>query len=78
MILGGIEWCRSGDFIVNTEHISHLVSIGKFEHSIASWGNKKAKIIDNITTFEVLKILTTFKIARILNLIRHLGDLWLI
>ena len=32
MILGAIERCRSGDFIVNTEHISHLVSIGKFEH----------------------------------------------
>ena len=32
MILGAIERCRSGNFIVNTEHISHLVSIGKFEH----------------------------------------------
>ena len=30
-------WRRSGDFIVNFEHISHVVSIGNFEYAIAGW-----------------------------------------
>ena len=29
---------RSGVFIVNFEHISHLCSIVNFEHVIAGWG----------------------------------------
>ena len=31
------QWRRSGVFIVNFEHISHLVSIVNFEHVIAGW-----------------------------------------
>ena len=33
-----LQWRRSGVFIVNLEHISHLgVSIANFEHVIADW-----------------------------------------
>ena len=31
------QWRRSGVFIVNFKHISHLVSIANFEHVIADW-----------------------------------------
>ena len=36
------QWRRSGGFIVNFEHISHLcssVSIVNFEHVVAGWAN---------------------------------------
>ena len=32
------HWRRSDVFIVNFEHISHLVSIVNFKHVIAGWG----------------------------------------
>ena len=31
------HWRHSGVFIVNFEHISHLVSIAEFEHVNAGW-----------------------------------------
>ena len=31
------HWRCSGVFIVNIEHISHLVAIVNFEHVIAGW-----------------------------------------
>ena len=37
------QWRRSGIFIVNTEHISHLVSIANFEHVIAGWETTKSQ-----------------------------------
>ena len=36
-------WCRSGVFIVNFEHISHLVPVFffvNFEHVIAVWDGR--------------------------------------
>ena len=37
------HWCCSSVFIVNFEHISHLVFIVNFEHVIADWVTISAK-----------------------------------
>ena len=47
-------WRRSSIFIVNFEHISHLVLVFYFEHVIAGWVVIKLKVKNLI--FQIKKI----------------------
>ena len=53
------QWCRSGVFIVNFEHISQLVSVSNanFEHVIADWVFINLANIDTSTTVNLVSFI---------------------